>query len=325
MNNIAYLNKHITELSGLVETTEKYLLNAPDNIATRLSLSSLNRKLGEMQLELKQEKERREIEVIEVRLKGAIASFGSIPLRALSEISRHLSDILQANSYKLWKGKEAGSRIPNELIELLDLRLAGIAPGSTKLYISASTNPNLFGQSLIEDSLSGTLRLLNVDKPAELDEALSEYSAKGIRSLSRLLGSLNKNDLEVDMTWNKSSGKAIKWKGTKNKINNLWMTLQQTKFMEPETMSVIGEIITLSSKGRGKLEIRPDNGKDISCVIPSNLAKSIMSLKLGQQVKCHIEKKTYFNESTGFEKSTLSLISIASIKKIGKENSLLEN
>jgi len=321
MNTIAYLEKHITEFSGLVESTKKRLVEEPDNIATELSLSSLNRKLEEMRFELKQEKERREIEIVEVRLKGSVAKFGSIPLKTLAEISRHISDVIQSNSYKIWKGKESGSRIPGELIETLDLRLAGLAPGSTRLYISASTSPNLFGQSLIEDSLSGTLNLLNVNKPKDLDEALSEYSSKGIRSLGRLLESLNKHDLEADITWNKPEGKTVKWKGTKNRINRLSMTLQQTSFYDPEIVNIEGQVVTLSSKGRGRIEIRPDEGKDISCFVPSNLREDIAKLKLNQKIKCQIEKITFYNEATGFEKTSLSLIRVDFIKG-QKENDL---
>jgi hypothetical protein len=323
MNNIAYLEKHISEVSTLIESGRDKLSENPESMACSLSLVSLGKRLEELQHELHQEKEARELEIVEVRLKGKLAGFGSLPLRVLSELSRHLSDTLQKTSYKRWRGKETSGYLPKELIGLLDLRLAGIGPGSTKLYISGATNPNLFGESLMEDTLTGTFDLLEAERPEDLDNAITEYSSGGVTSLVRFLDTLNKHELEADVSWRTPSSQLISWNGTSQKINKLWLTLKQTEFLDPERISVSGEVVTLSSKGRGKLEMRDEHGREFSCKIPTRLSEAMKALKLGQRIECEIEKETHYNESTGFERSSFSLIKIGAIDTSQENNQSL--
>jgi hypothetical protein len=317
MNTVAYLEKSITQVQNLLAEGKERLSQAPGSRAMELGLVSLQRRLQKLQHELYQEKSAREIEVIELRLQGSLAKFGSIPLKVLSDLSRFLCDSLQAASYKHWKGEESLRKFPGQLIDLLDLRLAGLAPGSTRLLISGSTNPDLFGQSLLEKTLVATFDLVNSEDPESFTEAVGGLGSRSARHFRQFLKTLHKNHLQMELSWQKPTSELMVWPGSEERINQLWLSLSQTDFIPPERIFLSGEVITLSSKGKGKLEIRTDEGRNFICAISTEAMKEVQRLNLSQRVWCEVEKETIINETTGFEKSFFSLIEIGPVDDIG--------
>ena len=75
---------------------------------------------------------------MELRLKGVLVDFGSIPLDILSVISGNLASLVQKAVYRLGSGKDS-SRVPIDVKKSLDMRLADLRPGSTKLGVTFST------------------------------------------------------------------------------------------------------------------------------------------------------------------------------------------
>lgn len=65
---------------------------------------------------------------MELRLKGVLVDFGSIPLDILSVISGNLASLVQKAVYRLGSGKDS-SRVPIDVKKSLDMRLADLRPG----------------------------------------------------------------------------------------------------------------------------------------------------------------------------------------------------
>lgn len=93
----------------------------------------------------------REKEILEVRFIGETANNGSLPLLLHASLSKGLAESLITISTKIRKPKKNAEYVNQTE---LDLRLANIVSGSTKFILSLEIEPDLFGWSLSQNTLS---------------------------------------------------------------------------------------------------------------------------------------------------------------------------
>ncbi|MHA2231081.1 MAG: hypothetical protein ACXAB4_01130 [Candidatus Hodarchaeales archaeon] len=292
---------------------KRALSEDPDNVAIQLSLKTIEKHVVELQDQLRQEKAVREKEVIELRLKGFLAENGTIPLSILANIAKFAADALYATSQRLRKGVDPRRKISKEIINTLDLRLAGISTGSTRLFLTGRTSPDLFGYSLLENTLENTFGLLSADTPDRLTESASDMGIRGAQNINRLLRTLSTSGLEVEISWNSPADKQYVWSGTKEKMLSITNTLESIESLKPEHIEFMGELIMLSMKGQ--FEIKDKSGLTYKGTFPSQLLQKMKEFRLGEIVQGVIEGKTTVNMATGYEKTHFSLLSIKTQSK----------
>ena len=124
------------------------------------------------------------------------------------------------------------------MLRTINLQLAGIGYGSTKLYLSATLNPNLFGYSLIEDSLEKTFQVFKAQSSQELTDSVSEIGPRSAGSLNRLLKTLSRNDLEAELSWIDPQEKKHDWDGSAENILQMTNTLDTVISTHKESIDV---------------------------------------------------------------------------------------
>ena len=88
-------------------------------------------------------------------------SIAKLGYAGLFEKMASFSDALHESSYFRKFGRlHKAAPIPSDIISKMDLRLADIAPGSARVFITGKLEADMFGHSLLEDSLTGALDLL---------------------------------------------------------------------------------------------------------------------------------------------------------------------
>lgn len=281
----------------------------PGDLAGQLTLQSLSSHLDDLRQQLAEEKTLREKEIIELRLKGAVTKDGTIPLTLLSHLARNLADGLLATSQLIKSGREVKGRIPVDLIKTLDLRLAGIGHGSTRLFITGNNAPNLFGYSLLEESLQHTFTLLNASSAEELTQTASQIGRRGLHRINGLLKTLVSADLEANIEWASPSGEPYRWEGNQARILTLTSSLDSLTVAAPETIEVRGVLVMLSL--RGQFEIKSEEGQPFRGKMPLELLEQARKVHIGDDVVAELERKLITNETTGFEKAYYTLVSIA--------------
>jgi hypothetical protein len=311
MNIIKNLQSKLEEANEIYSSYESIVKQDPNNFAYKLSLSSLKNHISELQEKIKHEKMLRNIEVVEFSLQGTLAKFGSLPLHILGDLSKNLSAAILLASQHIKQGGTTRGKIPKDIINTLDLRLAGISSGSTKVFITGSTSPDLFGNSLLENSLENTFKLLESETPEKLTESVSTMGIRGVNKIKGLLKTLDKSDLEAEMIWSSPSQKNYHWIGKKNVILQMANSLDSIKSTEPELFQITGKFVMGSLKGQ--FEIENKSGESYRGRFPSELVNDIETLHLGQIVEAKIEKNSIVNESTGQEKINYKLVSFDSL------------
>jgi hypothetical protein len=297
----------------LVDDVKENLAKDESNFSLKLELRSLEYHLEELQTQLRHEKTLRDREVIECRLKGDLADSGTIPIDVLANISKHISGSLHSLAYRLKKGFDPKSRIPIELLKTLNLRLAGLGYGSTKLYFSATLNPNLFGYSLIEDSLQKTFGIFNSGSSQELTDSVSEVGPRSASNINRLLKTLTRYNLEAEISWTDPNQIEHKWEGSANSILQISNTLDTVINSHKESVQFIGEVIMLHKKGR--FEIRTENDITYRGYFPLDILDKVTKVRVGEYARGEIEIETTMNKATGYEKTTYILMSLEKTNK----------
>lgn len=299
----------IEEVTALISSRRESSIEESLDFSSELELKSLEYHLEELQTQLRHEKILRDREVIELRLRGTLADRGAIPLDILSNIAKHLSGSLHSLAYRLKKGFDPKSKIPIDVIRTLNLQLAGMGYGSTRLYLSATSNPNLFGYSLIEDSLEKTFKVFSSQSPQELTDSVSEIGARSASNVNRLLKTLARYDLEAELSWTDSQEINYKWEGTYESILTIANTLDSVINTYKESINIFGEVMMLHKKGRFELRAT-DNNITYRGQFPVDVVEEITKIRVGEFAIGEIEIETTTNQTTGYEKTTYTLMTL---------------
>jgi len=304
--------KKITENLEQVGTmlTESFSVFDKDksNFALQLTIDNIKSHIEELQNELYYENLRREREIVQLRFVGKVAKFGSFPLHLVGRLTDSFSLAVFNTSKFRQFGKKGGRRIDKIVTDTINLKLEGIGKGSTIFYLSAKTSPDLFGNSVIQSSLDNIFTLVSSETTEQLIDNIAYVGTNSIRYYSDFFKELNKDDLELELKWHTPTESVKKWYGTKDRISTLYNTLNSIEISEPEEFDFIGEIISLSA--RGKFEIFSRDRERFIGSFSNELMDSIKQLHIGQSCKGIILKTNILNAATNNEKYEYSLKAI---------------
>ena len=304
---IKQLEAKIVQAEALLSNKVKQLLQNND-FALELSVSSLKAHVEDLSFQLKTAKEQRVKEVIELRLIGHEVNNGSVPLELLANLSKYFSGLITAASAKLKTGQDISGIIPHEITYPLNLRFADIAQGSSRLFITGDISSDLFGESLLENSLNGLFELLNSDFNEGLSDQVHFMGLRSTRNLAKFLKTLRIRGLELDLTWSAPNETKLFWEGRREKIEILEKLLDGFSVGDPIDVVVIGVVELISRSG--KLDIRQESNELIKVTYSKKLFEDVRKLRLGDIVHLDCKETKVFNSSTEEEKKKYSLLRI---------------
>lgn len=305
MASIKKINENISKLSAVIEEYDIQFSKEPENFSIKLTINNLKSQIEELQDQLRRENLKREKEIIQLRFKGKIARSGTFPLSLVGGLTDAFSNAIFHTSKYFQYGNKGGAKIDQIINNNIDLRFEGLGRGSTVFYLSAATSPDLFGNSVIQNSLENTFTLLNSETIDSLIENVSVVGSRSVKYYSNFFKELNSDDLELQLTWHTPNEVVKEWHGTKDKILTLYNTLNSIELTEPEEIAFAGEIITLSLKH--KFEILSKDKERFYGTFPNELTEVIKQLHVGAFCKGVILKTTIFNPATGKEKHEYTL------------------
>lgn len=308
MASIKRINENISKLSAVLEDYDSLLSKEPENFSIKLTVDNLKSQIKELQDQLHRENLKREKEIVQLRFKGKIAQSGTFPLSLVGGLTDAFSNAIFHTSKYFQYGNKGGVKIDQIINDSIDLRLEGLGKGSTVFYLSAATSPDLFGNSIIQNSLENTFALLNSETTDSLIENISMVGSRSVKYYSNFFKELNNDDLELQLIWHTPNEVVKEWNGTKAKIITIFNTLNSIELTEPEEIAFEGEIITLSLKR--KFEILSKDKERFYGTFPNELTEIIKQLHVGAFCKGVILKTTIFNPATGKEKHEYTLLEI---------------
>jgi len=300
--SIEVLKKNIEEIERSISEYEAKLEESPNDFAYELALSSLNSHLDDLRKQVSEAMASRSVEVIEFTLRGDIATNGSLPLKALADISKKLEAAISSASIYMRTNKNL-ARVGKRIRNSLGLRLAGLRAGSTSLLITANTDTDLFGESALENSLEKTFSLFQAKTSGAFEDALLSLGSGTAKKYRSLVKTLLDYHLEFGMNWTSSSNKVYCWGGSNTDLQTFSNTFD--KLIDIESTYDLKCTIDAIDK-KGKLRIVADGKSKVVTFIEDNLL-NIRTLHIDDHVLLRIRERKITNQVTGDTRSSLVL------------------
>lgn len=307
-----YSITRIEELIKISEDTlakyEKDLSSNPGSLFAKGMVKNTVERIEELRGNLAFEKRLREKEVVDLRLKGKQAKLGRLPLELLGNFAKQLSDLLIEAGRQYQFGNKANSKFNQQVKDSVKLEFERLIPGSTRILVTGTTNPDLFGNSILENALTNTFSVLQSDEKSILD-ASEKVGSGGIKKLNDILSTAVKNDLEFELNWQAPNDIRYSWNGIRENIVSLNNSISKIQVNSPLKIELYGEIIMLSIKGLMEIK-KEEEKKTIKIIFPLSMLEKVKNLQIGDNCHFEILMKTMKNSITGEEKSTYELLNI---------------
>lgn len=307
-NGIARLECRIREASVLVGRAEREMAEHPDSLSRRLSHRSIVNHVAELQDELRISKEQLQHELIDLRLfAGGLR--GSLPLQLAGRVAAHIDRALSFAAYHIRFGVEPAKSVTREIRDELDLRLTGLATGSTHLLVSGRISPDFAGESLLGQVLPRIFDILSDGDTDQLRDLITIIGARATSELERLLGVLEGEQVGAELTWAAPNAQHYRWGGSLEAVRRSRERLAVVTELKPEVVTFSGYVSTLSD--RGAMQLRPSGtSPTVKIRYGTDQYQAVQQLHLGMLVTVRATKFAFRDEVTGEERAKYSLVEI---------------
>lgn len=289
MSETTFLRDHAEALKANAESTQRRARANPGDFF--LQLAAKNQEAAALsvsrQVSIAMAEELGEL--VDVRLIGPRAN-GSIPLDSFLDTIGPLSKAWKFAAHRLRYGHDAVRGAASDVISALNFKLAGLAPGSTHVFITANAAPDLTGDSLLQATLDQTFMLLNASHD-EFYDAVDAIGGKSANQLSEFMRGLDKAGLAVQFSWNSPKG-LRRWEGRPDEITRVRALLGTVN--EPETYpeTLHGSVAGITDTGR--LALRTPEGK-VLIRFPLKLTEQVQKLRIRSEATIKVETSKYWD------------------------------
>ena len=287
---IAPLEAELNRLLGLYDEDEKRLAQSTTPEVDRIFFASTKKLRNELERRLQRAKAERRYEVVSLRLRGNQLANGGMPLRLLAKFSEHLNAAVEQAAWRVWDKQGDATRIDPEFVRQLDLQLADVGIGSTRLAIVGNTAPDLTGVSALETALRGTFGVLGADMEA-LADRVHAIGIRAGKSLCDLLTLFERENLAADLAW-RAPDRAYEWRGEPHEITRVRALLDDIGEPTIITESFSARVNVLSIRNRMEIE-RLDTGEKVRLSYHKSLAETVQELRLADECSLVVETTVY--------------------------------
>ena len=253
------------------------------NFAYELSAISFSSHIDELHQISISENESPVFEVIDFRMKAPTLKSGPIPLNFIANLTEAIRTMIGYAALRVIKGGIDRKRVPKDVYMDLDLRLAAILPGSSRLIVTGNSDRDLFDDGTLKGVLSRMFSVLDTfGEGPEFIDAINELGASSARKLKEFLRIIINNSAEAEITWKYAGEKIKAWSGTQEGINKVISALDVTEIIEQEKIKLTGKVELLSKRER--IDLRVTDNELIRILYPKILLPKVATLHLEQEV-----------------------------------------
>lgn len=228
-------------------------------------------------------------ELVDFRFIGPTAN-GSISLDAFLKIFEPLSRAIKLAAQRLRFGSEQG-RIQSEISDILNLRLAGLAPGSTRVFVTANARPDLAGENLFDNTLAQVFRVLRASDD-DFYDAIDAIGGRSAAQLKDALEAISAAGLAAEFSWH-ALRHSERWEGRPAEITRVQTLL--SGLSEPESYEEIirGTVSGLADTGR--VVMRTTEGKAV-IRFPLVKTEEVQQLRIADSAALRVSTTRYHDE-----------------------------
>ena len=223
---------------------------------------------------------------MDLRFIGPTAN-GSISLDSFIKIADPLSRAWKAAAYRIRHGVAVG-RIGKEIADILNLKLAGITSGSTRVLVTGNAASDLTGERLLYSTLQQTFRLLTA-KNEDFYDAVDAVGGKAAHHFGDAMREIKNAGLTAEFTWHSPSGKQC-WVGSLTDIVRIRTLLAEVTQPVAYEEVISGRVAGITDTG--KLELRTADGK-VLVRFPLELTEKVQRLAIAKPATLRVSTTKY--------------------------------
>lgn len=148
----------------------------------------------------------------------------------------------------------------------------------------------LKGESLLNQTLTQTFRLLNADEDTFYD-AVDAVGGAAARKFGEALQHTSKHGLAAEFTW-KRDHEPLVWRGTPSEIDRVVGMIETTKDTETFEQSIQGVVATIADTGTIYIRIGDEK---VKVRYPLRLIKEAQRLNVTQSVSLRVTTSKYWD------------------------------
>lgn len=286
--SIRFLELHAATLAEFAQETRARQQREPDDFWLQMAARNQEDAAAKVARELAQARADESGELLDLRFIGPRAD-GSISLDAFTKIMDALSKGWKSAAHRLRYGRD-DARIAPEIQEQLNLKLAGISSGSTRIFVTGNGMPDLTGESLLQVTLLQTFRLLTASREDFFD-AVDAVGGKAAHSMGEAVKAIDAAGLSADFSWQSPNG-VVKWHGVHDEVVRIRGLLDTIGEPEEFDEDLRGTVAGL--KDTGKLELRV-NGKKVAIRYPLAMTAEVQKLAISSTAQLTVRTEKYWD------------------------------
>lgn len=284
-----FLRGHADALSKFARETSERARENPDDFFLQVAAKNQedSARAIEHQFQLAEAEEAGEL--VDLRLIGPRAE-GSISLDWFIAAMEPLSKTWKLAAHRLRYGHDAARGVGADVVSALNLKLAGLGYGSTRIFVTGNAMPDLTGESLLQATLTQTFRLLNSNQD-DFYDAVDAMGGRSAHQLSEFMKVLDSAGLAAQFTWQSPRGRQF-WEGRPDEITRIRALLDTIR--EPERYEEVVEGRVAGITDTGRLDLRTDDGK-VSIRFPLRLTDQVQRLTITSLARIKVETAKYWD------------------------------
>ncbi|MDQ1816428.1 hypothetical protein RBA41_24320 [Massilia sp. CCM 9210] len=250
-----FLEQHARQLQREAQQTAERSAATPDDFWLNAAADNQRQAAREALRALELEYARESGELLDMRFSGPRAN-GSISLDAFLKIAEPLNKAWKAAAFRLRHGVVEG-RIGQGIGATLNLKLAGIAQGSTHILLTGNGSEDLSGESLFRETLTQTFRLLSSNND-DFYDAVDAMGGRAAHYVGEALKAIDAAGLAAQFTW-QNRGALNCWNGSTDEVLRIRALLAGVSDSKTYEETISGSVAGIFDNGR--LDIRTEVGK----------------------------------------------------------------
>jgi hypothetical protein len=258
------------------------------SFAHRLEVTSLRSHIDELETYEAIEAVGRTHELIDFRMIADTFRSGTVPLKIIASAAEEIRKMVGYSALRFTQGGRSRKRVPADLYDELDLRLAGVLPGSSRLLVAAAAHRDLFDDGVAKHAIDRIMGVLETKgRGKEFLESVADLGPQGAKSLREFLKILRANSGALEMTWSFSGSDIRTWSADVQDVIDVTAALERTVLREQANQLLNGKIELLSKRER--IQLRAESGEVYRVLYPKRLLPQVTELHLDQEVSLYCQ------------------------------------
>lgn len=282
--SLAFLQQHAEKLREFANETALRAEQEPANQILKIAAKNQLSVARQAEIRFEEAKGMQAAQALEWRLIGEKTKGGAVPLSLLARLSDPLNKLLLRAAYFARNNEEPEFGTGDVFANEINLKLAGIAEGSARLFIVGNTTPDLTGSTALVDGIDHLFSTLNSGQNAsDFYNSLDVLGEMASEALRDVLYAIEKEECSVEVNWH-ANGLAKKKMISFLEVIHIRALLENIKDPEIIEESIKGSVSLLSATGR--IQILFETGEKVNIKFrPKTQGDFVSSMRLGQVVE----------------------------------------